>query len=43
MDEDKTKARRVVELIVLVAITACMALVLVELGARLAVVGWGVW
>ena len=31
MDKDKTKARRVFELIVLAAIVACVALVLVEL------------
>ena len=34
MDKDKTKARRVLELIVLVAIAVCVALVLVELTAN---------
>jgi hypothetical protein len=34
MDKDKTTARRVLELIVLATILACVALVLVELAAN---------
>jgi len=34
MDKDKTKARRVLDLIVLAAIVVCVALVLVELAAN---------
>jgi hypothetical protein len=34
MDKDKTKARRVLELILLAAIVVCIALVLVELAGN---------
>ena len=42
MVKDKTKSRRILELIVLVTIVACVALVLVELASNVRAERWGV-
>ena len=42
MVKDKTTSRRILELIVLVTIVACVALVLVEIATNLRAELWGV-